>query len=52
MMAMAPPDTTPRDLTPIRGMGLTLPPTTFSLMTPRRPQTFTELLGLARSSQS
>lgn len=52
MMAMAPPDTTPRDLTPIRGMGLTLPPTTSSLMTPRRPQTFTELLGLARSSQS
>ena len=52
MMAMAPPDTTPRDLTPIRGLGLTLPPTTSSLMTPRRPQTFTELLGLARSSQS
>lgn len=57
MMAMAPPDTTPRDLTPIRGLGLTPPlttlaPLTFAPLTPRRPQTFTELLGLARSSQS
>jgi cytochrome o ubiquinol oxidase subunit 2 len=57
MMAMAPPDTTPRDLTPIRGLGLTLPAMTpgsmtFAPMTPHRPQTFTELLGLARSSQS
>jgi cytochrome o ubiquinol oxidase subunit 2 len=52
MMAMAPPDTTPRDLTPIRGLGLAVPPMTFAPLTPRRPQTFTELLGLARSSQS
>jgi cytochrome o ubiquinol oxidase subunit 2 len=57
MMAMAPPDTTARDLTPIRGLGLplpalALPSLTPPALTPRRPQTFTELLGLARPSQS
>lgn len=47
MMAQAPADTTPRNLTPMRGLGLPLP-----ALTPRRPQTFSELLGQARPSNS
>ena len=47
MMAQVPADTTPRDLTPMRGLGLPLPN-----FTPRRPQSFSELLSQARPSNS
>jgi cytochrome o ubiquinol oxidase subunit 2 len=47
MMALAPADTTPRDLSPMRGLGLPLP-----ALNPRRPQNFSELLSQARPSNS
>ncbi|HEV7259561.1 MAG TPA: ubiquinol oxidase subunit II [Bosea sp. (in: a-proteobacteria)] len=47
MMAQVPADTTPRDLTPMRGLGLPLP-----ALAPRRPQSFSELLSQARPSNS
>lgn len=47
MLAQAPADTTPRDLTPMRGLGLPLP-----ALTSRRPQSFSELLSQARPSNS